>query len=180
MHSAIAHFAPNDVGYVLDVSGAGVLESSAHQTEAQRFVAFLTSAQGQEIIARSDSFEYPIASGVTTAQPETPVGPARTELHHDHRPRNRRRGDQAAARGPAALTGTPPSITTIPSVYFGVKTVIRFTIRGSVEGSKGRGDRTASTHTRRRRSIVRPSTLTSRACGTLLSRNQVSGPSLFA
>jgi iron(III) transport system substrate-binding protein len=72
MHSAIAHFAPHDVGYVVDVSGAGILKSSPQQAEAQKFVAFLTSAQGQEIIARGDSFEYPIASGVTTAQPETP------------------------------------------------------------------------------------------------------------
>jgi iron(III) transport system substrate-binding protein len=72
MHSAIAHFAPHDVGYVVDVSGAGILKSSTHQAEAQKFVAFLNSAQGQEIIAHSDSFEYPIASGVTTAQPETP------------------------------------------------------------------------------------------------------------
>jgi iron(III) transport system substrate-binding protein len=72
MHSAIAHFAPHDVGYVLDVSGAGILKSSTHQAEAQKFVAFLNSAQGQEIIAHSDSFEYPIASGVTTARPETP------------------------------------------------------------------------------------------------------------
>jgi iron(III) transport system substrate-binding protein len=72
MHSAIAYFAPHDVGYVVDVSGAGVLRSSSHQAEAQRLVAFLTSAPGQEIIAHGDSFEYPIASGVTTAQPETP------------------------------------------------------------------------------------------------------------
>jgi iron(III) transport system substrate-binding protein len=72
MHSAIAYFAPHDVGYVVDVSGAGILKSSAHQADAQRFLAFLTSRQGQEIIAHSDSFEYPIASGVTTAQPETP------------------------------------------------------------------------------------------------------------
>jgi iron(III) transport system substrate-binding protein len=72
MHSAIAYFAPHDVGYVVDVSGAAILRSSHNQAEAQRFVAFLTSAQGQEIIAHSDSFEYPIASGVTTAQPETP------------------------------------------------------------------------------------------------------------
>ncbi len=72
VHSAIAYFAPHDVGYVLDVSGAGVLRSSQHVAEAQQLVAFLTSAQGQKIIARSDSFEYPIASGVTTAQPETP------------------------------------------------------------------------------------------------------------
>src|SRR5580704_5332192 len=71
-HSAIAYFAPHDVGYVLNVSGAGVLRSSTHQKAAQRFLAFLTSPQGQEIIAHSDSFEYPIASGVTTAQHETP------------------------------------------------------------------------------------------------------------
>jgi iron(III) transport system substrate-binding protein len=71
-HSAIAYFAPHDVGYVLNVSGAGVLRSSTHQKAAQRFLAFLTSAAGQQIIAHSDSFEYPIASGVTTAQPETP------------------------------------------------------------------------------------------------------------
>jgi iron(III) transport system substrate-binding protein len=72
MHSAIAYFAPHDVGYVVDVSGAAVLRSSTHQKAAQRFLAFLTSVQGQEIIAHSDSFEYPIASGVKTAQPETP------------------------------------------------------------------------------------------------------------
>ena len=72
MDSAIAYFAPHDVGYVVDVSGAGILRSSQHISEAQKLVAFLDSAQGQEIIAHSDSFEYPIASGVSTAQPETP------------------------------------------------------------------------------------------------------------
>ena len=72
MHSAIAYFAPHDVGYVVDVSGAAILKSSKNQAAAQRFLAFLTSVQGQEIIAHSDSFEYPIASGVKTAQPETP------------------------------------------------------------------------------------------------------------
>lgn len=74
MHSAIGYFAPDDVGYVLDVSGAGVLRTSTHQKAAQRFLAFLTSTQGQEIIAHGDSFEYPIASGVSTAQPETSLG----------------------------------------------------------------------------------------------------------
>jgi iron(III) transport system substrate-binding protein len=72
MHSAIAYFAPHDVGYVVDVSGAGILRSSTHKKAAQRFLAFLTSVQGQQILAHSESFEYPIASGVTTAQPETP------------------------------------------------------------------------------------------------------------
>jgi iron(III) transport system substrate-binding protein len=70
--SRITYFAPRDPGYVLDVSGAGVLRTSKHKALARRFVAFLVSKAGQEIIAHSDSFEYPIASGVSTIQPETP------------------------------------------------------------------------------------------------------------
>jgi iron(III) transport system substrate-binding protein len=79
MHSKIVYFAPGDAGYVLDVSGAAVLKSSKHQADAQKFVAFLVSKQGQEIIAtpgtgagQSLSFEYPIASGVSTHAGETP------------------------------------------------------------------------------------------------------------
>jgi iron(III) transport system substrate-binding protein len=64
MHSALSYFAPRDPGYVLDVSGAGVLKSSSHQAEAQQLVAFLVSKAGQTILAHSDSFEYPIGSGV--------------------------------------------------------------------------------------------------------------------
>jgi iron(III) transport system substrate-binding protein len=68
----ITYFAPHDPGYVVDVSPAAVLKSSKHQAAAQKFLAFLVSKKGQEIIARSISFEYPIASGVTTSEPETP------------------------------------------------------------------------------------------------------------
>jgi iron(III) transport system substrate-binding protein len=79
MHSRLAYFAPGDPGYVIDVSGAAVLKSSKHQADAQKFVAFLVSRQAQEILAtpgngpgQSLSFEYPIASGVTTKAGETP------------------------------------------------------------------------------------------------------------
>jgi iron(III) transport system substrate-binding protein len=76
MHSQITHFAPHDAGYVIDVSGAAVLKSSKHQAAAQKFLAFLASEQGQEIIARASgneqSYEYPLADGVTTSAPETP------------------------------------------------------------------------------------------------------------
>jgi iron(III) transport system substrate-binding protein len=72
--SRITYFAPHDPGYVLDVSGAAVLKSSTHKALAREFIAYLVSKAGQEIIAHSISFEYPIASGVTTAQPETPFG----------------------------------------------------------------------------------------------------------
>jgi iron(III) transport system substrate-binding protein len=75
MHSDITYFAPHDPGYVIDVSGAAILKSSTHQAAAQKFLAYLVSKQAQEIIAnpaKSISFEYPIASGVTTMAPETP------------------------------------------------------------------------------------------------------------
>ncbi len=63
MHSALSYFAPHDPGYVVDVSGAGVLKSSKHQSEAQQLVAFLVSAEGQQILAHSNSFEYPLRIG---------------------------------------------------------------------------------------------------------------------
>jgi len=75
IHSRIAYFTARDPGYVLDVSGAAILELSKHKAAAQKFLAFIVSKQGQEIIGqpvRSISFEYPIASGVTTSAPETP------------------------------------------------------------------------------------------------------------
>jgi iron(III) transport system substrate-binding protein len=77
MHSAIAYLAAGDPGYVIDVSGAAVLRSSRHASEAQKLVAFLVSAQAQRIIAHSDSFEYPLARAVVTAQPETPFSALR-------------------------------------------------------------------------------------------------------
>ncbi len=72
VHSLITYFAPRDPGYVIDVSGAGILKSSRHQAQAQAFLAFLVSKQGQEIIAHSISYEYPLDDGVQTAAPETP------------------------------------------------------------------------------------------------------------
>jgi len=68
MHSQIAYFQPHDPGYVIDVSGAGVLASSHNQVAAQQFLAFMVSAAGEEIIAHDDSYEYPLGSGVATAR----------------------------------------------------------------------------------------------------------------
>ena len=57
---------------MLDISSVGILKSSKNKADAQKFLAFIVSRQGQEIIAHSISFEYPIAYGVSTAAPETP------------------------------------------------------------------------------------------------------------
>lgn len=68
MHSALYYYPAHDPGDLVDVSGAAVLRSSAHQAAAQAFVAFLVSKEGQEILAHSQSYEYPLGSGVQTAQ----------------------------------------------------------------------------------------------------------------
>jgi len=68
MHSALHYYAPEDPGNLIDVSGAAVLRSSSHQATAQAFLAFLVSRAGQEVIARSHSYEYPLRAGVNPAR----------------------------------------------------------------------------------------------------------------
>ena len=52
----------------VSLSGGGVLAGAPHAEDAQRFLTFITSEKGQEIL-RDSSFEYPVASGVA-ANPE--------------------------------------------------------------------------------------------------------------
>jgi iron(III) transport system substrate-binding protein len=73
----IAYFAPQDPGYVEDISGAGILKSSKHQAAAQKLVEFMTSAAGQKVLAESDSFEYPLRPGVAASPELTPLGKLR-------------------------------------------------------------------------------------------------------
>jgi iron(III) transport system substrate-binding protein len=71
--SRISYFAPHDPGYVIDISGAAILKSSRHMQAAQKFLAYIVSKPGQEIIAHSISYEYPIDDGVSPAAAETPL-----------------------------------------------------------------------------------------------------------
>jgi iron(III) transport system substrate-binding protein len=73
IHSALDYFAPGDAGYLKTISGVGILKSSKHQDAAQKFVAFLTSKAGQTALAKSDSFEYPLAPGVAANPAVTPL-----------------------------------------------------------------------------------------------------------
>jgi iron(III) transport system substrate-binding protein len=72
-HAKLAWLAPGDPGFVEDISGAAILKSSDHQAEAQKFLAFLDSPTGQRVIARSASFEYPLAAGVAPNPQLPPV-----------------------------------------------------------------------------------------------------------
>lgn len=63
LHSQLGYLAASDPGYVIDVSGAGVLKSSRHKSEAEQLVSFLVSAPGQQTLVASNSFEYPLRPG---------------------------------------------------------------------------------------------------------------------
>ena len=67
MRSALHYYAAGDPGDLVNVSGAAVLKSSPHRAAAQEFLAFLVSKTGQETIAHSHSYEYPLRPGVAPA-----------------------------------------------------------------------------------------------------------------
>jgi iron(III) transport system substrate-binding protein len=67
MHSALHYYTAGSPGDLVNVSGAAVLRSSSHQAAAQKFLAFLVSKAGQETIAHSHSYEYPLRPGVAPA-----------------------------------------------------------------------------------------------------------------
>jgi iron(III) transport system substrate-binding protein len=76
-HSALAFFAPADIGELIDVSGAAVLAASSHKAAAQRFLAFLVGPEGQATIAHSHSYEYPLRPGVPAAPGLPPLASIR-------------------------------------------------------------------------------------------------------
>ena len=64
-HSALHYYDSGDPGDLVNVSGAAVLRSSSKQADAQKLLAFLVSQTGQETLAHSESWEYPLRPGVT-------------------------------------------------------------------------------------------------------------------
>jgi iron(III) transport system substrate-binding protein len=83
LHSALHYYAAGDPGDLVNVSAAAVLKSSSHQAAAQAFAAFLVSKEGQEVIAHSESWEYPLHPGVKPApslRPFDEIKPAAVPL----------------------------------------------------------------------------------------------------
>jgi iron(III) transport system substrate-binding protein len=58
--TALHFFGDQDPGAFVSISGAGVLASSEHASDAQRFIEFLTSTEGQQAMADSYALEYPL------------------------------------------------------------------------------------------------------------------------
>lgn len=62
--SARNHFlSGGDVGALVNVAGAGILESSDHKEDAQSLVEYLLSTIGQEYFANK-TYEYPLIAGI--------------------------------------------------------------------------------------------------------------------
>lgn len=76
-HSALHYYAAGDPGDLVDVSGAAILSSSHHQNAAQKLLAFLVSHDGQEVLAHSSSFEYPLRPGISPAAGLAPLTPSK-------------------------------------------------------------------------------------------------------
>ena len=71
--SRLHFFGEQDPGAFVSISGAGVLENAEHAEEAQQFVAYLTSEEGQQALADSYALEYPLNPAVSLDPPVRPL-----------------------------------------------------------------------------------------------------------
>ncbi|HLR68990.1 MAG TPA: extracellular solute-binding protein [Virgibacillus sp.] len=59
LDSRLYFFGTHDIGDMLTVASMGILESSSHKEEAQQFIEFATSEEGQQILT-DESSQYPL------------------------------------------------------------------------------------------------------------------------
>jgi iron(III) transport system substrate-binding protein len=71
--SQLHFFTGKDPGAFISVSGAGVLESSDDAQDAQEFVEYLVSTEGQQVIADSYALEYPLNPEVDLGRDVKPL-----------------------------------------------------------------------------------------------------------
>lgn len=72
-NARLHYFGNQDAGAYLSVAGAGVLASSKRADQAQRFVAFLTSREGQQVLAGSNDLQYAVSNGVASNPALKPI-----------------------------------------------------------------------------------------------------------
>jgi iron(III) transport system substrate-binding protein len=64
-HSVVYHFGNQDVGALINVSGAAVLKTAHNSDAAQKFLAYLVSERAQQLLATNKvTFEYPLHAGI--------------------------------------------------------------------------------------------------------------------
>lgn len=62
-NTKLHYFKNQDPGAFVSLSAGGILSSADHPEEAQEFLAFVLSPQGQQVLADSGSMEYAVAEG---------------------------------------------------------------------------------------------------------------------
>jgi iron(III) transport system substrate-binding protein len=72
-NTKLYYFKHQDPGAFVSTSGAGVLASSKHQEEAQKFVKYITGKEGQEILHSGTSFEYAVGKDAPSNPKLTPL-----------------------------------------------------------------------------------------------------------
>jgi len=72
-NTALHYFKNEDPGAFVSISGGGILNSSKKKDQAQKFLTFVTSKAGQEVLENGTSFEYPVASGVPANKALVPL-----------------------------------------------------------------------------------------------------------
>ena len=81
--SSLYFFDDQDPGAFVSVSGAGVLASSDKRNDAEKFVRYLSSVEGQQALADSYALEYPLNPAVQLRPPVKPfdeLEPPRVEI----------------------------------------------------------------------------------------------------
>ncbi len=82
-NSSLYFFDDQDPGAFVSVSGGGVLASSEKQDDAEKFVRYLSSVEGQQALADSYALEYPLNPQVQLDPPVKPfdeLEPPRIEI----------------------------------------------------------------------------------------------------
>jgi iron(III) transport system substrate-binding protein len=72
-NTKLLYFRNEDPGAFVSISGGGVLKSSRHAENAQKFLAFITGRKGQEMLATSDAKEYAVGKGVASDKALEPL-----------------------------------------------------------------------------------------------------------
>ena len=62
-NTKLHYFKNGDPGAFVSLSAAGVLDKAAHPDEAQQFIAYILSEEGQAVLESSGSMEYAVAKG---------------------------------------------------------------------------------------------------------------------
>ncbi len=72
-NTKLLYFRGQDPGAFVSISGGAVLKSSKHATNAQKFLAFITGPEGQDLLATSDAKEYAVGAGLKSDRALEPL-----------------------------------------------------------------------------------------------------------